>query len=545
VISKNVTIEGLQPGATMPGVTINGGGGNHDYPDFTINAGVTASIDGLTIANGYNHGADGAYGYLGRPGGPAAGGIFDSGALTLTNSMLQNDTAVGGSAARFSGGAGGTAVGGIYVAYGASLDLGSNDAFSGNSAIGGSGGQGFIGLIGVGYPDYGGYGGSGGFSFANNGVGQPGSPGPLGAPGGAPGEPGGSLRVRISNHYISYYAFSPGGGGGGGFAFANVAGAGTITGDVPCYCRGTMIATARGEKRVEKLTVGDEVTTASGAPRPIKWIGRRGYSGRFIQGSKEILPICIKAGALDDKVPRRDLWISPHHAMYLDGVLIEAKDLVNGVSIVQAEQVETVEYFHIELDSHDVIIAEGALSETYLDDDNRAMFHNARDYDALYQDVAAAPALYCAPRLDEGYEVEAARQRIALRAGLSRAADGERIGALRGYIDEVSRHRVAGWAQAIDHPEAPVCLDLYADGELIGQALANRYRDDLVQAGIGGGCHGFEFAASHDLSARIIEVRRSLDGATVARPSTNGSNHMNRLDRAVPRVKVQRRAARA
>ena len=58
-------------------------------------------------------------------------------------------------------------------------------------------------------------------------------------------------------------------------------------------------------------------------------------------------------------------------------MLIEAKDLINGVSIVQAERVEKVEYFHIELDSHDVIIAEGALSESFIDDDSRGMFHNA------------------------------------------------------------------------------------------------------------------------------------------------------------------------
>ena len=101
-------------------------------------------------------------------------------------------------------------------------------------------------------------------------------------------------------------------------------------------------------------------------------------------GRKDILPICIKAGALDDNVPHRDLWISPHHAMYLriGGVLIEAKDLVNGVTIVQAERVENVEYFHVELETHDVIIAEGALSETFLDDDSRGMFHNAHEYDA-------------------------------------------------------------------------------------------------------------------------------------------------------------------
>ena len=61
-------------------------------------------------------------------------------------------------------------------------------------------------------------------------------------------------------------------------------------------------------------------------------------------------------------------------------MLIEAKDLVNGVSIVQAERVESVEYFHIELDSHDVIIAEGAPSESFIDDDSRGMFHNAHEY---------------------------------------------------------------------------------------------------------------------------------------------------------------------
>ena len=87
--------------------------------------------------------------------------------------------------------------------------------------------------------------------------------------------------------------------------------------EAACYCRGTLIETKRGQKRVEKLKIGDKITTASGAMRPIKWIGRRSYGGRFVMGRKDILPICIKAGALDDGVPSRDLWISPHHAMYL------------------------------------------------------------------------------------------------------------------------------------------------------------------------------------------------------------------------------------
>ena len=323
-------------------------------------------------------------------------------------------------------------------------------------------------------------------------------------------------------------------------------------------CIRDSIRTARGEQRVETLEIGDKVMTAAGAARPIKWIGRRSYAGRFVMGRKNILPVCIKAGALDDNIPKRDLWISPHHAMYfknndLDGVLIEAKDLVNGVSIVQAEHVDMVEYFHIELETHDVIIAEGALSETYLDDDNRALFHNAQDYYARYRDAAPTPALYCAPRLEEGYEVETALQRIALRAGLLRAAD-ESIGSLRGHIDEIDVHSVIGWAQTVDHPEAPVCLDIFADGQLIGQILANCYREDLEQAGIGSGHHGFEFTSPIAVSPDTIEVRRSLDGAAVAFASdapgapalvARQSGIRPIAGRSGAFAKVHRRAARA
>jgi hypothetical protein len=434
VISKNVTIEGAQPGATTPGVTIEGGGSTSNFSDFTINAGVTATLDGLVITGGNATGAAGAYG--GRSGGTggtgqgAGGAIYDAGTLTLTDTVVEGNSATGGAGGKGGrqyapyvgnaggGGAGGAAAGGIYVAGAATLNLAASDSFSGNSATGGAGGPGggayFFSVI-----TYGGAGGAGGHSAVNDGIGQPGRT-PIfggthfGGMGGAPGQPGESDV--------------PGGGGGGGNAFANVGGKGTINGPlpVPCYCPGTRIRTIDGEKCVEMLEIGDEVTTASGVARPIKWIGRRSYGGRFIRGDKDILPICIHAGALDENVPKRDLWVSPHHAMYLDGILIEAKDLVNGASIVQAKHVEKVEYFHVELDTHDVIVAEGAPSETYLDDDNRLMFHNAQDYDARYRNVAVAPGHYCAPRLEDGYEVEAVRQRIAGRAGLRRSANSKR-----------------------------------------------------------------------------------------------------------------------
>ncbi len=297
----------------------------------------------------------------------------------------------------------------------------------------------------------------------------------------------------------------------------DTAGSGTdVTAVAPCYCSGSLIQTEAGEVPVETLKIGDRVVTASGAIRPIKWIGRRSYSGRFARGSKDILPIRIRQGALDKNTPRRDLMVSPHHALYLDGVLIEACDLINGVSIVQAESVESVTYIHIELDTHDIILAEGAPAESFVDDDSRMIFHNAHDYRALYPDEASKPPRYCAPRLRDGYAVEAARRRIEARAGLVMPEISANL-ALRGYIDRVDGVIVAGWAQNPDYPEAPVCLDIYAGGDLIGQTIANRYRPDLARAGLGSGRHGFVFTLPAGLVGyeAAIDVRRSLDGRSL------------------------------
>jgi hypothetical protein len=287
----------------------------------------------------------------------------------------------------------------------------------------------------------------------------------------------------------------------------------------PCYCRGTLIATADGDVAVETLAIGDRVLTMSGAPRPIKWIGRRSFGGRFVMGRKDILPICIKAGALADQVPRRDLWISPHHAMYIEGILIEARDLVNGVSIVQAESVEKVEYFHVELDSHDVLIAEGALSETFIDDDSRGMFRNAHEYHEAYGDERSVPAKYCAQRMDHGYAVEAARAKIERRAGLRTCAIDQKLG-LRGRIEVVQEWVVSGWAQTPNYPEAAVCLDIFAGGQLIGQTLANIYREDLQRVGIGLGNHGFEFKLPQGAMLAGVAVHRSTDGAALISADT-------------------------
>ena len=72
-------------------------------------------------------------------------------------------------------------------------------------------------------------------------------------------------------------------------------------------------------------------------------------------------------------------------------------------------------------------------------------------------------------------------------------------------------------ASRVEHPEAPVRLDVYAGGRLIGQTLANHYREDLQHAGLGSGCHGFEFMPPAGLTFGLdtVEVCRSLDGAAL------------------------------
>ncbi|MCF3945699.1 Hint domain-containing protein [Acidiphilium sp. AL] len=220
---------------------------------------------------------------------------------------------------------------------------------------------------------------------------------------------------------------------------------------IACYCRGTRIATDGGERPVEDLAIGDRVVTSGGGLRPIRWIGYRAYAAPFIAGQAHLLPIRIAAGALDDNVPARDLMVSPEHGIYLDGVLIPARHLINGESVRQEDARDLIEYYHVELDSHGVLLAEGASAESYVDDGNRAMFQNAASYRAARGDDAAIPAAYCAERLTRGDRFEAIRERIDRRAGL------------RGRFS--------------DDPD----LHLLADGVVVrpSEADGERYRFDL------------------------------------------------------------------
>jgi hypothetical protein len=155
-------------------------------------------------------------------------------------------------------------------------------------------------------------------------------------------------------HALARPPRSPGGGDKGGHS---------------CFLRGTHILTPRGEIKVEDLAVGDLVSTFEGKTAPITWIGRRSHpSTQAERWPGELLPVKVSASALGPMVPHKDLYISAMHSIFVDGLLIPARNLVNGRTIAHCESIdaETIDYFHIELENHDVIFSEGAPTETLL-----------------------------------------------------------------------------------------------------------------------------------------------------------------------------------
>ena len=281
---------------------------------------------------------------------------------------------------------------------------------------------------------------------------------------------------------------------------------GTIEEFVPCYCPGTRILTDLGEIAVERLAIGDCVVTPSGALETIRWIGRRSYAGRFIASNILMLPVCIKADALADGQPHTDLWVSPGHGLFVDGQLVPAWRLVNGVSIVQAKAVEEVTYIHLELDSHCILLANGAGAESFLDDGCRRLFHNAESD----RPIPSGTIVPLAPRLEDGLALQFVQTRLARRAGAPAVA--EPAGLLRGFVDDAMPHRVRGWAQDVDNPEEPVALEVLVGGEAVMCVLANGYRADLRLAALGSGCHAFDAAIPAGLEGSAT-VRRIVDGS--------------------------------
>jgi hypothetical protein len=182
-----------------------------------------------------------------------------------------------------------------------------------------------------------------------------------------------------------------------------------------CFMPGTMVRTPHGEAAVEHLRIGDLVQSVDGKPVAIRWIGRQTVAPRFADELR--LPIRIRAGAIGENVPCRDLLLSPDHAVFIDGALIHAGALVNDTSIVRERRVPTMFiYYHIEVDGHALIAAENTPAETFIDNVDRHRFDNWAEYEALYPSGKAIEELPY-PRAKAARQVPSqTRERLANRA---------------------------------------------------------------------------------------------------------------------------------
>jgi hypothetical protein len=198
-------------------------------------------------------------------------------------------------------------------------------------------------------------------------------------------------------------------------AMLSVATKATPAGAVPCaaalgckcFLKGTTIRTAVGDRRIENLAVGDLLPTAFGGMCPIQWIGRYPFkkSDPTKAWVKDVLPVRVARSALGPNIPYADLYVTRAHALLIDGVLVPVSNLINGTTfaLYDARALDELEFFHIKLDHHDVIYAEGVPCETLLDVDENAV--NFAEYLRRYgppmsKNTPCAVVLGCGRRVE-------------------------------------------------------------------------------------------------------------------------------------------------
>ena len=186
---------------------------------------------------------------------------------------------------------------------------------------------------------------------------------------------------------------------------------------VPCFAQGTRIATERGEVAVERLRVGAQVPARFAGRATVAWIGHRRVDCRRHPRPHDVWPVRVRAGAFGAGQPMRDLVLSPDHAVLAEGALIPIRYLINGRTIVQEPRAEVI-YWHVELDRHDAIMAEGLACESYLDTGNRGAFENGGAAVQLHADFALRvwQTQACAPLVRAGGALAAVRRNLLDRA---------------------------------------------------------------------------------------------------------------------------------
>jgi Hint domain len=263
-----------------------------------------------------------------------------------------------------------------------------------------------------------------------------------------------------------------------GIVFAESVSGGETTITALCFLPDTLIQTPAGQVKVQNLAVGDLVTTAGGSERPITWIGTgqvlatRGRRG-------PATPVIVRKGALAPNVPMYDLRVTKGHSIYLDGVLIPVEFLVNHRSIVWDDLAQEVRLYHVELETHDVLLANGAPAESYRDDGNRWLFQNAN---SGWEQPIKPP---CALVLTGGPIVDAVWRRLLDRAGprpgwpltddpdLCVLADGVRVNvtARSGTVWAFALPRRPAELRIASRSGSPQELGLARDPRVLGVAL--------------------------------------------------------------------------
>ena len=216
-------------------------------------------------------------------------------------------------------------------------------------------------------------------------------------------------------------------GGYGVHDFIATSGASGTTVTLACFVTGTRIATSLGALPVERLEILTRVQTHFSGFSAVKWIGHRRTDCRRHPQPWDVLPVRVRAGAFGDATPTRDVLLSPDHAVFVNGVLIPVRYLINDATIVQ-EPAGVITYWHVELDRHDVLLAEGLPAESYLDTGNRAAFENGGAVVDMHPDFARAvwDTRACAPLVRDGPALIDARAmllRRALRLGHATSAE--------------------------------------------------------------------------------------------------------------------------
>ena len=156
-----------------------------------------------------------------------------------------------------------------------------------------------------------------------------------------------------------------------------------------CFAAGILIATPSGQTAVEDLSIGDRIVTAEGREVAVKWVGRQTVMPLF-GPAERLMPVRFAAGSLGGGLPHAELTVTADHGMLIDGVICHAGALVNGTTSTRvplSEMGDTYTVYHIETEEHEIILANGAPAETFIDNVSRRCFDNYAEFETLYGDV--------------------------------------------------------------------------------------------------------------------------------------------------------------